>query len=112
MLDRRDFPSKTIDKAVVEMIAKAEDEGVTTVWDRLEAMEPQCGFGDTGLCCRHCLQGPCRIDPFGDDRLNQPEIGPVADAIDNHERRLGTACGEKLARMDRFDIIVFRAVHE
>jgi len=66
MLDRRDFPSKTIDKAVVEMIAKAEDENVTTVWDRLEAMEPQCGFGDTGLCCRHCLQGPCRIDPFGD----------------------------------------------
>ena len=66
MLDRRDFPSKTLDKAVVEMIAKAEDEGVTTVWDRLEAMEPQCGFGDTGLCCRHCLQGPCRIDPFGE----------------------------------------------
>ena len=66
MLDRRDFPSKTLDKAVVEMIAKAEDENVTTVWDRLEAMEPQCGFGDTGLCCRHCLQGPCRIDPFGD----------------------------------------------
>ena len=66
MLDRRDFPSKTLDKAVVDMIAKAEDENVTTVWDRLEAMEPQCGFGDTGLCCRHCLQGPCRIDPFGD----------------------------------------------
>ena len=66
MLDRRDFPTKTIDKAVVEMIGKAEDENVTTVWDRLEAMEPQCGFGDTGLCCRHCLQGPCRIDPFGD----------------------------------------------
>lgn len=55
-----------MDKAVVEMIAKAEDENVITVWDRLEAMEPQCGFGDTGLCCRHCLQGPCRIDPFGD----------------------------------------------
>jgi len=66
MLDRRDFSSKTLDKAVAEMIAKAEDEAVTTVWDRLEAMEPQCGFGDTGLCCRHCLQGPCRIDPFGD----------------------------------------------
>ncbi len=66
MLDRRDFPTKTLDKAVVDMIAKAEDEEVPTVWDRLEAMEPQCGFGDTGLCCRHCLQGPCRIDPFGD----------------------------------------------
>jgi carbon-monoxide dehydrogenase catalytic subunit len=39
---------------------------VTTVWDRYGAMVPQCGFGDTGLCCRHCLQGPCRIDPFGE----------------------------------------------
>ena len=30
-------------------------------------MTPQCGFGDTGLCCRHCLQGPCRINPFGEE---------------------------------------------
>ena len=66
MLDRRDYPSRTTDPAVVEMIAKAETEEITTVWDRYEAMTPQCGFGDTGLCCRHCLQGPCRIDPFGD----------------------------------------------
>lgn len=66
MLDRRDYPTKTTDKAVVEMIAKAENEEVITVWDRLLTMEPQCGFGDTGLCCRHCLQGPCRIDPFGE----------------------------------------------
>ena len=49
MLDRRDFPTKTTDMAVVDMIAKAETEEVATVWDRLEAMEPQCGFGDIGL---------------------------------------------------------------
>ena len=57
---------KSLDPAVRQMIAKAEKENVTTVWDRYEAMTPQCGFGDTGLCCRHCLQGPCRIDPFGE----------------------------------------------
>ena len=57
---------KSLDPAVQQMIAKAEKENVTTVWDRYEAMTPQCGFGDTGLCCRHCLQGPCRIDPFGE----------------------------------------------
>ena len=33
---------------------------------------PQCGFGETGLCCRHCLQGPCRIDPFG---VSGPKFG-------------------------------------
>ena len=57
---------KSLDPAVRQMIAKAEKENVTTVWDRYEAMTPQCGFGETGLCCRHCLQGPCRIDPFGE----------------------------------------------
>ena len=49
------------------MIAKAKEKGITTVWDRYEAMNPQCGYGDTGLCCRNCLQGPCRINPFGDE---------------------------------------------
>lgn len=57
---------KSLDPAIQEMIGKAEQEQISTVWDRYQAMLPQCGFGDTGLCCRHCLQGPCRIDPFGE----------------------------------------------
>ncbi len=61
-----DYLKKTIDPAVGKMIQKAEKEGIETVWDRFEAQQPQCGFGLTGLCCRHCNQGPCRIDPFGD----------------------------------------------
>ena len=35
-----------------------------TVWDRAEAMQPHCGFGELGICCRICFMGPCRIDPF------------------------------------------------
>jgi carbon-monoxide dehydrogenase catalytic subunit len=66
MTDIKDLTSKSTDPAVREMIAKAAKVEVKTVWDRYEAMKPQCGFGDTGLCCRHCLQGPCRIDPFGE----------------------------------------------
>ena len=66
MSDTNDLRSKSTDPAVREMIAKAAKVGIKTVWDRYEAMQPQCGFGDTGLCCRHCLQGPCRIDPFGE----------------------------------------------
>jgi anaerobic carbon-monoxide dehydrogenase catalytic subunit len=62
---------KSHDPAVNRMIEKAKSASVTTVWDRYAAMKPQCGFGDTGLCCRHCLQGPCRIDPFG----NGPSTG-------------------------------------
>lgn len=62
---------KTIDPAAEVLIAKAARDNVETVWDRYEAQQPQCGFGSLGLCCRHCLQGPCRIDPFG----NGPQAG-------------------------------------
>lgn len=27
-------------------------------------MVPLCGFGQMGLCCTACSQGPCRINPF------------------------------------------------
>ncbi len=38
----------------------------TTVWDRLAAQQPQCGYCALGLSCRNCAMGPCRIDPFGE----------------------------------------------
>ncbi len=54
------------DKASQIMARRAEEEGIDLVWDRYEAMQPQCGFGTLGLCCRICSMGPCRIDPFGE----------------------------------------------
>jgi len=66
MSEIKDDKSKSHDPAVRQMIEKADHMNIPTIWDRYEAMLPQCGFGDTGLCCRHCLQGPCRIDPFGE----------------------------------------------
>ena len=66
VMQKEETMDKSQDPAVQQMIARAEAQNVTTVWDRYAAMTPQCGFGDTGLCCRHCLQGPCRIDPFGE----------------------------------------------
>ncbi|WP_227762866.1 anaerobic carbon-monoxide dehydrogenase catalytic subunit [Zhaonella formicivorans] len=66
-----DYLRKTMDPAAGQMISKAQRDQVETVWDRFEAQQPQCGFGLLGICCRHCNQGPCRIDPFGDG----PEYG-------------------------------------
>lgn len=54
----------SMDTACQRLIAKAEKEGKELVWDRMEAQQPACGFGELGTCCRICLQGPCRIDPF------------------------------------------------
>jgi acetyl-CoA synthase len=56
---------KTVDPAAWVMLDKAAEANMETYWDRMDKMSPQCGFGESGLCCRLCLQGPCRIDPHG-----------------------------------------------
>lgn len=61
-----DIEQKSIDLATQEVLKKAKDENIKTTWDRLELQEPQCGFGQLGLCCTVCAIGPCRIDPFGE----------------------------------------------
>ena len=61
-----DVKTKSIDPATQEALKKAEAENIKTSWDRLEAQEPQCGFGQLGACCTVCAMGPCRIDPFGE----------------------------------------------
>ncbi len=57
---------RSVDPAAQEMLVRAEKLGLETAWDRFERQQPQCGFGELGLCCRHCNMGPCRIDPFGE----------------------------------------------
>jgi carbon-monoxide dehydrogenase catalytic subunit len=65
----------------IQMLQVAKEMGIETVWDRYEKQQPQCGFGETGLCCRHCLQGPCRIDPFGSTGPKLGICGATADTI-------------------------------
>jgi len=61
-----DIEKKSIDIATQEVLKKAAEENIKTCWDRLESQEPQCGFGQLGVCCTVCSMGPCRIDPFGE----------------------------------------------
>ncbi len=56
---------KHADRASQEMVTLADTENIETVWDRYDKMQPQCGFGSLGICCKICSMGPCRIDPFG-----------------------------------------------
>ncbi|MDP2937833.1 MAG: anaerobic carbon-monoxide dehydrogenase catalytic subunit [Candidatus Omnitrophota bacterium] len=62
----QDIEKKSIDLATQEVLKKAEAENIRTAWDRLEQQQPQCGFGQLGICCTVCDMGPCRIDPFGE----------------------------------------------
>ena len=58
----------------------AEQAGMETAWDRLEKQQPQCGFGQTGVCCNRCAMGPCQTDPF-EDGPDRGVCGADADLI-------------------------------
>lgn len=71
---------KTTDSASRAMLKVAERQDLSTIWDRFAVQTPQCGFGELGTCCRNCLQGPCRIDPFGEG-ATLGACGASADTI-------------------------------
>jgi carbon-monoxide dehydrogenase catalytic subunit len=71
---------KTTDSASRAMLKVAEAQDLSTIWDRFAVQTPQCGFGELGTCCRNCLQGPCRIDPFGEG-ATLGACGASADTI-------------------------------
>jgi carbon-monoxide dehydrogenase catalytic subunit len=72
---------RSIDPAAQAMLAHAEAQGFQTAWDRYEAQLPQCGFGELGLCCRHCNMGPCRISPFDEEGPKAGVCGATADIL-------------------------------
>lgn len=71
---------KSIDSATKEMLGLACDKNICTAFDRHETMEPECGFGQLGICCKNCVMGPCRIDPFGEGP-QEGICGATADII-------------------------------
>jgi anaerobic carbon-monoxide dehydrogenase catalytic subunit len=57
---------KTADISIEHFLPKAAESEISLVWDRYEGQLPECGFCETGLSCRDCLQGPCISHPFRD----------------------------------------------
>jgi carbon-monoxide dehydrogenase catalytic subunit len=49
------------DKASIALLEKAESECVDTCFSRMDSQHNQCAFGRSGVCCRICYMGPCRI---------------------------------------------------
>ncbi|HUU50027.1 MAG TPA: hypothetical protein VMW81_03615 [Nitrospinota bacterium] len=75
-----DIRKKSIDPAVEHFLTKAFEQGIDLIWDRYEAAQPLCGFGELGLSCHDCFQGPCRIDPFG-NRAQEGICGQNRDSF-------------------------------
>ena len=65
--------ASSIDVATQQMIKRAQDLGIDTVFDRAASMKP-CNIGIQGICCKNCAMGPCRlpltkdVDPENDTR--------------------------------------------
>ncbi|MGA8179038.1 MAG: anaerobic carbon-monoxide dehydrogenase catalytic subunit [Desulfobacterales bacterium] len=52
--------ASSIDEATQKMIARAQELGIETVFDRAVTMKP-CNIGMQGTCCKNCAMGPCRL---------------------------------------------------
>lgn len=54
---------RVTNQASLEMLEKAAADCVETCFNRFNQQGTQCKFGVTGVCCRICHMGPCRITP-------------------------------------------------
>lgn len=50
----------SIDPATQQMIARSQELGIETIFDRAVTMKP-CNIGIQGTCCKQCAMGPCRL---------------------------------------------------
>jgi carbon-monoxide dehydrogenase catalytic subunit len=50
----------TTDPASQQMIRRAQELGIDTIFDRNVTMKP-CNIGIQGTCCKNCAMGPCRL---------------------------------------------------
>lgn len=70
-----DFKETWIDEKLVK---KAARDKAKLVFERFEEQQPQCLWGYTGVCCKNCNMGPCRIIP---GKASQGVCGATADII-------------------------------
>jgi len=58
--NKENVEPKSNDPVMLEMIEKAEAEGISTIFSRAEETKA-CPIGHDGNCCKVCFMGPCRL---------------------------------------------------
>jgi carbon-monoxide dehydrogenase catalytic subunit len=61
---KRTVEEMSIDPAAQEMLIRADELGLSTAFSRADDMAP-CNIGSTGMCCKLCGMGPCRLTKEG-----------------------------------------------
>ncbi len=57
-----DYEDRTSCEASIEMLKKADEEKHETAFSRSESLKV-CTIGASGICCKTCNMGPCRLTP-------------------------------------------------
>ena len=81
----------SMDPASQQMIRRAQEMGIDTVFDRAASMKP-CNIGIQGTCCKNCAMGPCRL-PLGKSATGEDERKGLCGATAN------TIAARNFARM-------------
>jgi carbon-monoxide dehydrogenase catalytic subunit len=58
-----DITQRACDQASIEALQKAQHDCIETCFTRADTQSNTCKFGTSGVCCRICHMGPCRITP-------------------------------------------------
>ena len=61
---KRTIEEQSQDPAAQEMLIRAEEMGIGTAFSRADDMSP-CNIGGSGMCCKICGMGPCRLTKDG-----------------------------------------------
>jgi carbon-monoxide dehydrogenase catalytic subunit len=61
---KRTPEEQSIDPAAQQMLIRADKLGISTAFTRADAMAP-CNVGSSGMCCKLCGMGPCRLTKDG-----------------------------------------------
>ncbi len=76
---KRTVEEQSIDPAAQQMLIRADELGIGTAFHRADAMPP-CNIGATGMCCKMCGMGPCRLTKDG-------QVGVCGATIDTIQAR-------------------------
>jgi carbon-monoxide dehydrogenase catalytic subunit len=71
--------ARTADILAQKCLENCIQNGIPTAWDRFDLQQPQCLYGQNGICCVRCAMGPCKINPEHDQ--TRSVCGADADLI-------------------------------
>lgn len=95
---------KSIDKAAQQMIRKAEELKIETVYHRFDKMQPQCEAGMRGECCNFCMMGPCKLDPM--TGVTRTVCGATVDTVSSRNLLRHIAAGTAAHADHAFEVIL------